>query len=104
MHPQKLLLVEDTAVNRELAQIVLEDEGYTVIAVNNGIEALEALAEQRFDLVFMDVQMPRMDGLTATAIIRQCEQGTPVEGVDCPPTLTARIRKNLPVDGCRCWQ
>ncbi|MDH3392832.1 MAG: response regulator [Desulfobulbaceae bacterium] len=95
MHPKNLLLVEDTPVNRELAKMVLEDEGHTVTAVNNGIEALEALAEHVYDLVIMDVQMPRMDGLTATSIIRQCEQGAEVEVVDCPPTLTARLKEKL---------
>ncbi len=94
-NPQRLLLVEDTPVNRELAQIVLEEAGHQVTAVSNGMEALEALAEERFDLVIMDVQMPRMDGLTATTIIRQCEQGEEIKVVDCPPTLTAKIRKNL---------
>ncbi|MDH4320221.1 MAG: response regulator [Desulfobulbaceae bacterium] len=94
-NPLRLLVVEDTPVNRELAQILLEEAGHAVVAVGNGIEALEALAGEAFDLVLMDVQMPRMDGLTATAIIRQCEGGEAVEVVDCPPTLAARLKERL---------
>ncbi len=94
-NPLRLLLVEDTPVNRELAQMILEEAGHAVVPAGNGIEALEALAGEAFDLVLMDVQMPRMDGLTATAIIRQCEGGEAAEVVDCPPTLAARLKEKL---------
>jgi len=72
--PLRILLAEDTPVSRELAKIVLEDAGHTVTGVGNGLEALAALAIDTYDVVIMDVQMPRMDGLAATAIIRRCEQ------------------------------
>ncbi|ULA61265.1 MAG: Histidine kinase [Nitrospira sp.] len=69
----RLLLVEDTPVNREVAAGMLDILGYSVHAVENGRLALEAVARERFDLILMDCQMPEMDGFTATAAIRQQE-------------------------------
>jgi len=71
-----ILLVEDNPVNRRLAQHVLEKEDYTVVAADNGAAALKALESKRFDLVLMDVQMPRMDGIETTAAIRNREKIT----------------------------
>ena len=70
----RLLLVEDTPVNREVAAGMLDILGYSVQAVENGRLALEAVARERFDLILMDCQMPEMDGFTATAAIRQQER------------------------------
>jgi CheY-like chemotaxis protein/HPt (histidine-containing phosphotransfer) domain-containing protein len=69
-----ILLVEDNPVNRKLAQHVLEKEGYTVVAADNGVAALKTLERKRFDLVLMDVQMPRMDGIETTTAIRNREK------------------------------
>src|SRR5438094_670327 len=71
-----ILLVEDNPVNRRLAQHVLEKEGYTVVAADNGAAALKTLERKRFDLVLMDVQMPRMDGIETTTAIRNREKIT----------------------------
>jgi two-component system, sensor histidine kinase len=68
-----VLLVEDNAVNRRLAEIVLSGHGHTVVAVENGCAALEALHRLRFDLILMDVQMPGMDGIATTRAIREAE-------------------------------
>jgi PAS domain S-box-containing protein len=72
----RVLVAEDNAVNQRLAVRMLEKRGHRVVVANNGREALDALAKDTFDLVFMDVQMPEMDGFEATAGIREKEKGT----------------------------
>jgi CheY-like chemotaxis protein/nitrogen-specific signal transduction histidine kinase len=69
-------LAEDNAVNQRLAVRLLEKRGHRVAVAGNGREALEALEKEKFDLVFMDVQMPEMDGLEATATIREREKSS----------------------------
>jgi len=72
----RILLVEDNEVNRTIATKLLEKRGHVVIAVENGALAVERTANDHFDVVLMDVQMPVMDGLTATTHIRTREHGT----------------------------
>jgi PAS domain S-box-containing protein len=70
----RVLLAEDNAVNQRLAVRLLEKRGHHVVVAGNGAEALAAMEKEDFDLVFMDVQMPEMDGLEATAVIRGKEK------------------------------
>ena len=65
-----ILLAEDNPVNQRLAVRLIEKVGHTVVAVNNGREAVEQVDREHFDLVLMDISMPEMDGLEATAVLR----------------------------------
>jgi PAS domain S-box-containing protein len=70
VHPARLLLVEDVPINQDLARAVLESEGHRVDVAGDGAAAIEAVRANTYDLVLMDVQMPGMDGITATRTIR----------------------------------
>ena len=71
----RILLVDDNEANRYLAKAMFKTDRHRVISVANGLEALHILSDHRFDVIIMDVQMPEMDGITATKIIRACEKG-----------------------------
>lgn len=65
-HPLRILLAEDNLVNQKLALRLLSQMGYSADVANNGLEAIEGVERQTYDVVLMDVQMPEMDGLDAT--------------------------------------
>jgi len=74
--PLRILLVEDSEANRRVALAMLDGQGHRVSLASDGCEALDRIAAESFDAVLMDVQMPTMDGLAATAAIRAREAET----------------------------
>jgi len=97
----QILLVEDNKINQDLALIVLENDGQHVVVAENGLEALEALTVDDFDLILMDMQMPKMDGLIATTIIRNCENGHTghdATSIDLEEKVVAKLKgKHIPI-------
>ncbi|MCS7085451.1 MAG: response regulator, partial [Bacteroidia bacterium] len=65
-YPLQILVAEDNLINQKMIRMVLNRMGYRPVIVSNGAEAVELARRQAFDLIFMDVQMPEMDGITAT--------------------------------------
>ena len=73
-HRLKILLAEDNIVNQRVVDGMLKKMGHSIVISNNGREVVEKFEEDTFDLILMDVQMPEMDGLEATALIREKEK------------------------------
>ena len=95
--PIRLLLVEDVAVNRELVKTVLEPFDIEIDTAEDGVQAIEAFRQNDYDLVLMDVQMPVMDGLTATRRIR----ALPMPAASATP-IVAMTANVLPDQVARC--
>jgi len=72
--PLRILLAEDNLINQKVVVGMLASRGHHVVVVNNGRDAVAAVRRQPFDVVLMDLQMPQMDGLEATGIIRESER------------------------------
>jgi signal transduction histidine kinase/CheY-like chemotaxis protein/HPt (histidine-containing phosphotransfer) domain-containing protein len=89
----RILVVDDNEVNRDVASMTLARD-HAVTTAANGVEALMTLAADSFDAVLMDVQMPLMDGLAATAAIRAAERGEPL-AVPLPGTVGAVLERTL---------
>ncbi len=90
-HKLHILMAEDNPINQRVTVGILKKRGHSVVAVENGLEALDALRTQPFNLILMDVQMPEMDGFACTKAIRQQEQ---TSGGHVPiVALTARAMK-----------
>jgi CheY-like chemotaxis protein len=83
----RVLLVEDNEINQQVAREILEGAGLNITLANDGQEAVNAVKENNYDAVLMDVQMPVMDGYTATKEIRKWEGGMRNEGNDPIPII-----------------
>jgi CheY-like chemotaxis protein len=70
-HPLRILRAEDNFSNQKVAVTMLEKIGYKADTAVNGLEVLEKVKNNTYDLIFMDIQMPRMDGVTATVEIKK---------------------------------
>lgn len=101
--PLNMLLVDDNAINQKVLLSLLQQMGYTADSVFNGIEAVNATHRKPYDLVFMDVQMPEMDGIEATRRIRQRESETTARppGV-IPIVIIALTARAMPGDREKC--
>jgi CheY-like chemotaxis protein len=95
-HPLRILLAEDNAVNQKLALRLLQQMGWRADLAGNGVEVLQSLARQRYDVVLMDVQMPQMDGLEATRrIVERWPNGE-------RPRIVAMTANAMPSDRQAC--
>ncbi|NJR66844.1 MAG: response regulator, partial [Leptolyngbyaceae cyanobacterium CRU_2_3] len=94
--PLRILLAEDNGVNQKIALQLLKRMGYRADVVGNGLEVLEALHRQAYDVVLMDVHMPEMDGLTATQRVRQDL------GADRQPKIIAMTANAMQGDREKC--
>ena len=95
VEPLTILLVDDNKINRDIARFLLEEDRHQVIEAEDGLKGLEIFAEQDVDLILMDVQMPILDGLAASSIIRACEENSDLSQFSLPTTLQETlVRRN----------
>ena len=94
----KVLLVDDNLVNQKVASRILSKLGLTPDIASNGLEAVEATEKEKYDLLFMDLQMPEMDGLQATGAIREAFS----EKNESPPLIIAMTANAMKGDKERC--
>jgi CheY-like chemotaxis protein len=96
--PLKILVADDDGMARRLMQLLLRSEGHHVEVAANGLEAFDAVKFQKFDMVFMDLQMPIMDGIEASQRIRDWENG------DQHTFIVALTASYLPEEGHRLFE
>jgi CheY-like chemotaxis protein len=92
VHSGSILIVEDNPVNAKVLERMVLKLGYRVDIVNSGDEALKRLTDNVYSLIFMDIQMPVMDGITATRWIRRRGINTPIVAISCNSELDVRRR------------
>ena len=95
-YPKDILVVEDNDINQKIAKLMLEKLGYEITIACNGEEALNILSQKKFDLIFMDMQMPVMDGITTTTEIKRIYK-------EKSPRIIAMTANVFPEDKERCF-
>ena len=101
-HIRSVLVVDDTEIIRDLLVDVLRNDGYNVDKASNGIEAVEMVAKQHYDLVFTDMHMPRQDGLITARKVHETDAATLVIGTDSYPDKLSHAALNKAVVGTIC--
>lgn len=86
-----ILLVDDDLFNQDLACMLLEDDGHQVTVADNGQKALDELARHDFEVVFLDMEMPVLNGIETAKIIRSCEAGKPLAEYDITFPATSLV-------------
>lgn len=97
---KKILVVEDNEDNRELLVFRLQRLGYEILVATNGKEALETAAQQKPDLIFMDLKMPVMDGWEATRALRETDWGKDLPVIAVTAHALDEERKKAFSAGC----
>ncbi|AQT62125.1 MHYT domain-containing protein [Cellvibrio sp. PSBB023] len=100
--PLRILVADDVPQNRELLDVMLRRDGHEVYCASNGLEAWAVFQERRIDIVLMDIQMPEVDGLQATKIIREWErlqQRSPVPIIALTASVLPKDRKDADLAG-----
>jgi CheY-like chemotaxis protein len=100
--PLRILLAEDNVINQQVALSFLKRLGYRADVAENGLEVLSALRRQPYDVVLMDVQMPEMDGLEATSLLRQMSPSELAAGAQ--PRIIAMTAAALREDRDACLE
>ncbi|HEX4646901.1 MAG TPA: response regulator [Verrucomicrobiae bacterium] len=102
--PLRVLLCDDNAINQKVALRLLQQMGYKADVAANGLECLQALGRQAYDLIFMDVQMPEMDGYEATRRIRRQEYDQSASGDSPAPIIVAMTANAMQGDREKCLE
>ena len=101
--PMRILVTDDNNINQKVLLSLLQRLGYRAGVAGDGLEAVQAMEKDAYDLVFMDVQMPRMDGLEATQRIRHAESRQTGPGLPRPPAvIIALTARTMPGDREKC--
>lgn len=95
-YPLRILVAEDNPVNQKIATKILAKLGYTATLANHGKEVMELVGQEHYDIILMDVQMPEMNGLEATRMIRTC--------LDVQPVIIALTANAMQGDRDECMQ
>ena len=100
MSQEKILVVEDTPLNMELCRDLLEVAGYLVYEATDAGEAIEQAKQEKFDLILMDIQLPGMDGLSATKIIKEDSMNKDTPIVALTAYAMAGDKEKIEAAGC----